>query len=257
VNDAQQHTAAAIGLRGLTRHFGGVAAVRDVDLDVACGERRAILGPNGAGKTTLFNMIAGDVRPSAGTISVLGTDVTRSAQHRRVRLGVGRTYQHPNLFAGLTARDTVALAILGARSGHFSVRMRRDLARERDAEIDVLLTRVGLASRAEVVVAQLSHGERRQLEVAVALASRPRVLLLDEPAAGLSPGERQMLTDLLLGLEDDVTVVLIEHDMDVALRVAERVTMMHDGAVVVEGTPDEIRASPTVQRLYLGTAAHV
>jgi branched-chain amino acid transport system ATP-binding protein len=223
----------------------------------AHGERRAILGPNGAGKTTLFNMIAGDIPPTAGTIEIHGHDVTRAPQHGRVKLGLGRTYQHPNLFDGLTAADTVQLAVMGPESGHFSVRRRADVRERRDAAVAALLDRVNLTGRANALVAELSHGERRQLEVAIALGARPRVLLLDEPAAGLSAGERQMLTELLLGLDPDVTVVLIEHDMDVALRVAERVTMMHDGEVVLEGTPDEIRASQTVQRIYLGTAANV
>jgi branched-chain amino acid transport system ATP-binding protein len=257
VTDAQQSTEQlAIGLRGLTRLFGGVAAVRDVDLDVGHGERRAVLGPNGAGKTTLFNMIAGDIAPTAGTIEILGHDVTHAPQHRRVKLGLGRTYQHPNLFDGLTAADTVYLAVMGPQSGHFSLRRRSDVREQREQDVAALLERVDLSGRADVLVAELSHGERRQLEVAIALGAHPRVLLLDEPAAGLSASERQMLTELLLGLEPGVTVVLIEHDMDVALRVAQRVTMMHEGEVVIDGTPDEIRASPTVQRIYLGSAAN-
>jgi branched-chain amino acid transport system ATP-binding protein len=242
-----------IRLRGLTRRFGGITAVRDVDLDVAHGERRAVLGPNGAGKTTLFNLIAGDYRPSEGSVELFGRDVTRLPAHRRVGCGLTRTYQRSNLFAGLTVRDTLYLALMGAEAGHFAVRRRRESEERRHARGAALVERVGLAGRDDAVVGSLSHGEQRQLELAVALAGQPKLIMLDEPAAGLSPGERQLLTTLLLGLERELTVVLIEHDMDIALRVAERVTMMHDGAVVIEGTPDEIRASELVQALYLGS----
>jgi branched-chain amino acid transport system ATP-binding protein len=173
--------------------------------------------------------------------------------HRRVGCGLTRTYQRSNLFAGLTVRDTLYLALMGAEAGHFAVRRRRESEERRHARGAALVERVGLAGRDDAVVGSLSHGEQRQLELAVALAGQPKLIMLDEPAAGLSPGERQLLTTLLLGLERELTVVLIEHDMDIALRVAERVTMMHDGAVVIEGTPDEIRASELVQALYLGS----
>ena len=247
--------APVIRLRGLTRRFGGITAVRDVDLDVAHGERRAVLGPNGAGKTTLFNLVAGDFPPSEGAIELFGRDVTRLPAHKRVSCGLTRTYQKTELFLGLSALDTVRLGVLGRERGHFSLRRGGESEAAPRREAAGLLARVGLAARAEALVGALSHGEQRQLELAVALAGRPRVIMLDEPAAGLSPGERQQLTELLLDLEREITVVLIEHDMDVALTVAERVTMMHDGAVVMEGTPDEIRASELVQALYLGSAA--
>jgi len=242
-----------IRLRGLTRRFGGITAVRDVDLDVAHGERRAVLGPNGAGKTTLFNLVAGEYPPTAGTVELFGRDVTRLGPHTRVRHGLTRTYQRTNLFDGLSVRDTLYLAIMGAEGGHFSLRRSAETERRRHAAADALIERVGLEGRGDALVAALSHGEQRQLELAVALAGQPRVIMLDEPAAGLSPGERQLLTSLLLDLDREITLVVIEHDMDVALRVADSVTMMHDGAVVVEGTPEEIRASETVQALYLGT----
>jgi branched-chain amino acid transport system ATP-binding protein len=218
------------------------------------GERRAILGPNGAGKTTLFNLIAGDFPPSAGTVELFGTDVTRQPPYRRISYRLTRTYQRTNLFASLTARDTLYLALMGPERGHFAVRRHRDDDERRRAEAATLIARVGLEDRGDTLVGELSHGEQRQLELAVALAGQPRVVMLDEPAAGLSPGERQLVTDLLLALERDITLLLIEHDMDVALRVAERVTIMHDGAVVMEGAPDEIRASERVQALYLGSA---
>jgi len=242
----------AIRLRRLTKRFGGVVAVRDVDLDVAHGERRAVLGPNGAGKTTLFNLVAGDYPATSGDIELFGRDVTHSPAHKRVAAGLTRTYQRANLFAGLTVRDTLHLAVMGAQRGHFALRRPRALQAQREAAVDTLIERVGLSGRDAVVASSLSHGEQRQLELAVALAGEPRLIMLDEPAAGLSPGERELLSELLLGLERTVTVVLIEHDMDIALLVADSVTMMHDGAVVLEGSPEEIQTSELVQELYLG-----
>ncbi|MFL5929231.1 MAG: ABC transporter ATP-binding protein, partial [Gaiellaceae bacterium] len=226
--------------------------VRDVDLDVAHGERRAILGPNGAGKTTLFNVISGDVAPTAGTIEFLGADVGTLPPRARAKLGMGRTYQKSRSFLGLSVEDNVYLALLGVQRGHF----RPVALRKRDAALreraDELIGIVGLGGREGTLVGSLSHGEQRQLEVAMARASNPRLMMLDEPASGLSRGERVALTELLLGLEPSVTLILIEHDMDVALRIADSVTMMHDGRVIVEGTPDEIRANQTVHDLYLG-----
>ena len=239
-------------LRGVGRRYGGLHAVRDVDLDVAHGERRAILGPNGAGKTTLFNVISGDVPPSAGTIEFLGADISMLPPRTRTKLGMGRTYQKSRSFLGLSVEDNIYLALLGVQSGHFrpvTLRARDGALRERAIE---LVRTVGLGGREHVLVGSLSHGEQRQLEVAMARASNPRLMMLDEPASGLSRGERTALTELLLSLDPAITLILIEHDMDVALRVADRVTMMHDGRVIVEGTPDEIRANQTVHDLYLG-----
>jgi branched-chain amino acid transport system ATP-binding protein len=238
-------------LRGVGRRFGGLDAVRDVDLDVAHGERRAILGPNGAGKTTLFNVISGDMPQTSGTIEFLGQDVGAVSAPGRTRLGMGRTYQKSRLFLGLSVEDNLYLAVLGSRDGH--LRMVRKAAdaemRERARELARL---VGLESKLAELVGSISHGEQRQLEVAMARATDPVLMLLDEPASGLSRGERVALTDLLLKLDRSITLILIEHDMDVALRVAENVTMMHDGRKIVEGTPDEIRANALVHELYLG-----
>jgi branched-chain amino acid transport system ATP-binding protein len=239
-------------LRGVGRRFGGVHAVRGVDLDVFPGERRAILGPNGAGKTTLFNLVSGDFPPTAGAIELFGRDVTRQAARKRAHAGLTRTYQTSRLFLGLSVEDNIYLAVLGVRGSQLRpVRLpERDGAmRERAWE---LAERVGLAGQLATLVGSLSHGEQRQLEVAMARAGEPRLMMLDEPAAGLSRGERALLTDLLLQLDREITLVLIEHDMDVALTVAERVTMMHEGRVIVEGTPDEIRANQLVHDLYLG-----
>jgi len=226
-------------------------AVSDVDLDVAHGERRAILGPNGAGKTTLFNVISGDVPPSAGSIEFLGYEVSGLPPRTRAKLGMGRTYQKSRSFLGLSVEDNLYLAALGVQSGHLRpVRSRRDAElRERAVELARL---VGLEGREQTLVGSLSHGEQRQLEIGMARASNPKLMMLDEPASGLSRGERVALTELLLALDESITLILIEHDMDVALRVAQRVTMMHDGRVIVEGTPDEIRANQMVHDLYLG-----
>jgi len=239
-------------LRGIGRRFGGLHAVRDVDLDVTHGERRAILGPNGAGKTTLFNVISGDVAPSTGTIEFLGEDVSVLPPRLRAKLGMGRTYQKSRSFLGLSVEDNLYLAVLGVRSGHLrpvKLSARDGELRERAVE---LARAVGLDGREHVLVGSLSHGEQRQLEVGMARASNPSLMMLDEPASGLSRGERVALTELLLSLDPAITLILIEHDMDVALRVADRVTMMHDGRVIVEGTPAEIRANQTVHDLYLG-----
>jgi branched-chain amino acid transport system ATP-binding protein len=234
------------------KDFGGVHAVRGVDLEVAYGERRALLGPNGAGKTTLFNAIAGDFGVTSGTIELFEQDVTYLPKRARTRLGMTRTYQISRLFAGLSVLDNLYLASLGVGRGHFSLlrRKKRDTALYDHAR--TVAERVGLTPTLDALVGTLSHGEQRQLEVGMALAGRPQLLLLDEPAAGLSPAERISLTNLLLKLEPEITLILIEHDMDIALRVAERVTMMHDGSVVVEGTPAEIRANELVHDLYLG-----
>jgi len=227
--------------------------VSDVDLDVAHGERRAILGPNGAGKTTLFNVIAGDMPPSSGTVELLGEDVTHMPARHCARAGLARTYQQSRMLQGVTVEDSIYLSILGTRSGRLRpVLLPRDRAmREKAREA---ARRVAIDHKLGELVGNLSHGEHRQIAIAMALAAEPRLLMLDEPASGLSRGERQLLTELLLGLDREITLILIEHDMDVALRVAEVVTMMHNGRVIVEGTPDEIRANTLVHDLYLGRA---
>jgi branched-chain amino acid transport system ATP-binding protein len=242
-------------LRGVGRRFGGVQAVRDVDLDVAHGERRAILGPNGAGKTTLFNLVAGDFHPSAGTIEVMGQDVTFQPARVRPKLGLTRTYQKTRLFPGLSVEDNIVLAIIGHEGGRlraFPKRADRDM-RRRAADA---AEHVWLGHKTSTLVRDLAHGEQRQLEVGMASAVEPRLMMLDEPASGLSRGERERLTELLVGLPADVTLILIEHDMDVALTVAAYVTMMHDGRIVVEGTPAEIRGNQMVHDIYLGNRFH-
>jgi branched-chain amino acid transport system ATP-binding protein len=248
-----EHVEPTLRLRGVGRRFGGLDAVRDVALDVMPGERRAILGPNGAGKTTLFNVIAGDLPPSTGRVELFGDDVTTLPSRARARLGLARTYQQSRLFLGLTVEDSIYLSILGVGRGHLRpvvLPRRDDELRERAR---AAAGRVAISHKLDQLVGSLSHGEHRQVAIAMALAPEPKILMLDEPASGLSRGERTLLTDLLLALDRKITLILIEHDMDVALRVAERVTMMHEGRVIVEGTPSEIRADELVHDLYLGT----
>jgi branched-chain amino acid transport system ATP-binding protein len=248
-----EHAEPTLRLRGVGRRFGGLDAVRDVALDVMPGERRAILGPNGAGKTTLFNVIAGDLPPSTGRVELFGDDVTTLPSRARARLGLARTYQQSRLFLGLTVEDSIYLSILGVGRGHLRpvvLPRRDDELRERAR---AAAGRVAISHKLDQLVGSLSHGEHRQVAIAMALAPEPKILMLDEPASGLSRGERTLLTDLLLALDRKITLILIEHDMDVALRVAERVTMMHEGRVIVEGTPSEIRADELVHDLYLGT----
>ncbi len=248
---AVEHAEPALRLRGVGRRFGGLHAVREVDLDIVAGERRVILGPNGAGKTTLFNVVCGDFPATSGRVELFGRDVTHLPAQSRAGMGLARTYQQSRLFKGLSVEDNIYLSILGVSGGHMRpVIARKDAqmrARAREAA-----GRAAIDHKLSVLVGSLSHGEHRQVGLAVTLAAEPRLLMLDEPASGLSRGERTLLTDLLLGLDRAITLLVIEHDMDVALRVAERVTMMHDGRVIVEGTPDEIRGNQLVHDLYLG-----
>ena len=249
-----EHAAPTLRLRGVGRRFGGLLAVDSVDLDVVHGERRAILGPNGAGKTTLFNVICGDVPASSGTVELFGEDVTRRPARYRARLGLARTYQQSRLFNDLTVEDSIYLSIIGVKGGRLRpviVPSRERAIREKAREA---AGRVAIQNKLGELVGNLSHGEHRQVAIAMALAAEPTALMLDEPASGLSRGERELLTELLLGLDRDITLILIEHDMDIALTVAEQVTMMNDGQVIVEGTPAEIRANSLVHDLYLGRA---
>jgi branched-chain amino acid transport system ATP-binding protein len=248
-----EHAEPTLRLRGVGRRFGGLLAVSGVDLDVVQGERRAILGPNGAGKTTLFNVICGDLPATAGTVQLFGEEVTKKPARYRAKLGLARTYQQSRLLNGLTVEDSIYLSIVGVEGGRLRpvlVPGRERGIRERAREA---AGRVAISHKLGELVGSLSHGEHRQVAIAMALAAEPKALMLDEPASGLSRGERQLLTELLHGLDRGITLILIEHDMDIALNVAERVTMMHDGRVIVEGTPAEIRANETVHALYLGS----
>lgn len=231
--------------------FGGLVAVSDVDLDVGRGDRLAVLGPNGAGKTTLFNAIAGDITPTEGKVFIRGVDCTALPSRLRPQLGVARTYQKTRLFAGLTVEDNLYLAQTGKQRRHLALwRNERDEEfRERAGEV---AGTVWLGKRLDAVVGDLSHGEQRQLEVGMALVTEPDLIMLDEPASGLSRGERERLIELLENLPVETTLLLIEHDMDVALKVANSVVVMADGEKVASGSPEEIRNDPLVHTIYLG-----
>ncbi len=241
-----------LDLRGVSVAFGGLLALREVDLSVDLGERLAILGPNGAGKTTLFNVIAGDIPPTTGSVVIAGDDVTFKPSRVRPALGVARTYQKTRLFSDLSVGENLTLAAMGKDGRHRRLRHGATSASISDRS-RAAAAKVWLGDVFDEKVADLSHGQRRQLEVGMAVVTEPRLMLLDEPASGLSRGERERLIDLLEALDRDMTLVLIEHDMDVALRVAERVMVMSDGRKLSEGTPETIREDPVVHEIYLGT----
>ncbi|MFD9302845.1 ABC transporter ATP-binding protein [Streptomyces sp. NPDC060048] len=244
-------------LEGISRHYGSFKAVDGLGLTVRAGTRHAVIGPNGAGKSTLFGLISGTLTATAGRILLEGRDVTRTPVDRRVALGVAATFQHSSLFLRESVLENVLLAVLrrpGGRRGAGLGGFRKVSARpEALARAHALLERVGLPGRHGIAAGALSHGERRQLEVAVALATEPRLLLLDEPAAGMSPAETARLTELIAALPADVTVLLIEHDLDMVFELADTVTVMHLGRHLTTGSPDEVRASARVQSAYLGT----
>ena len=248
-------SADALVLEGVSREFGALRAIEDISFSVAVGERRAVLGANGAGKTTLFNAITGDFPPTAGRVRFFGEDVTDLPPYERIRRGLRRTYQSSLLFRNLTVRDNLFLATRGVSRGRFSFVRPRAGHPSRVATKD-LLERTRLAHLSERLVAELSHGELRQLEIGMALAGAPRMVLFDEPAAGLSPGERRELVALLQAFPPHMGYVLIEHDLDIALRVVERVTILHNGRLLKHGTPDEIENDAEIQAIYMGGGRH-
>jgi len=250
---AQAGAAHALLLEGVSRSFGALVALDRVDMTIRAGERRGILGANGAGKTTLFNTITGDFPPTTGRIRFFGEDVTRLPPFERIRRGMRRTYQNSMLFRGLTVLDNLYVAARGVTRGRLSlVRPRADDAALESAR--ELAHAVHLDHAAQSPVSDLSHGQQRQLEIGMALAGAPRFILFDEPAAGLSPPERRDLVAILAALPAHIGFAIIEHDLDVALRVVEHVTVMHNGAIFKHGTPEEIQRDPEVQRIYLGGA---
>jgi branched-chain amino acid transport system ATP-binding protein len=242
----------ALAVRELRKSFGGLQVTSRVSLAVEPGERRLIIGPNGAGKTTLFNLITGELAPDAGTITLFDRDITRLPGRRRTHLGIARTYQIITLFPRETLLRNVTLSLLGLSPLRWNPLVRLDGRAGLAARAHEVLGRLGLAALAERPVAETSYGERRRVEIAMALAQSPRVLLLDEPFAGLSIEERRDVLALVAGIPRDVTIVMIEHDMDVALDFAERITVLHFGEVVVEGTRAEVVAHPRTREIYLG-----
>ena len=245
-------TVPLLSVRGLTRHFGGVTASDGIDLDVFEHEAHAIIGPNGAGKTTFIAQVAGSTLPDAGTIELDGRSITRLPAHRRARLGLARSFQITSIFATLTVIENAVLAVQAA-TGHAYRMWGEALGDEslRGAAFDHL-ARVGLAERAETAAGDLSHGEHRQLEIAMALATRPRLLLLDEPMAGMGPEESARMVSTLRDLRRERTLLLVEHDMDAVFAIADRITVLVSGRVVASGRPEAIRADPEVRRAYLG-----
>jgi branched-chain amino acid transport system ATP-binding protein len=240
-------------VRGLNKRFGGLVATDALDLDVESGEIHAVIGPNGAGKTTLISQLSGALAPDAGSIVLAGQDVTALSVHERVQRGIARSYQVTNVFRALSALENVVLAVQAGDGSSFGfwrpVRGERHLY-ERARE---LLQRVGLHQRGDVLAGALAHGEQRQLEVALALATRPRLLLLDEPMAGMGPDESARMVALIEELRNGLTIILIEHDMDAVFRLADRISVLVYGRVLATGRADVVRSDPVVRQAYLGT----
>ncbi len=247
--------AAAMELEHLTCRFGLLTAVGDVSLVVPEGSRFGIIGPNGAGKTTLFNLLSGELRPTEGTVKLFGQDISRLSPPQRVRLGMGRTFQVVRVFSQLSVRENLTLALTGLARSKFQLLRPWRMYRDRQARAEELAKSFGLGDRLELLAGELSHGELRELEVLLALAGEPKVLLLDEPAAGLSPAERVDIQDLLKRLPPELTIVMIEHDMQVLRGVVDWVAVLDHGELVTQGPTLDVQRHPRVRELYLGSAA--
>jgi branched-chain amino acid transport system ATP-binding protein len=239
-------------LKGLSKSFGGLHAVRGVTFQIRRGDRKAIIGPNGAGKTTLFNLITGIFPATSGQVLLFGRDVTKWASHRRTALGMARTFQVTALFPRLTVLDNVLLAIKGLQPSKFVMWRLMSSYREAYDKAHGLLERANFLDRKDTEVRYLSHGEQRQLEIVLGLASDPKILLLDEPAAGLSSGESAEMAEFLQKLDPSLAILLIEHDMDVVFDVADQISVLHFGEVLETGSTEQIRKSAKVQEIYLG-----
>ena len=239
-------------VEGLGKSFSGLRVITDLDLSIEEGERRLIIGPNGAGKTTLFNLISGEIPPDTGTVRLFGDDITRSSGQRRAHLGMVRTYQIITLFPHDTVLRNISLSLLGLSSSRWNPLRSLDKQEAIIAAAYEVLKRVGLEHLASKTLSETAYGDQRCVEIGMALAQQPRIMLLDEPFAGLSVDERARIKELLTGIPRDVTIVMIEHDMDVALDFAERVTLMHFGEIVVEGSRAEVVDHPRTREIYLG-----
>jgi branched-chain amino acid transport system ATP-binding protein len=252
LESAELRMTPALDISGLKKSFGGLPAMNDVSLRVMPGERRLIIGPNGAGKTTLFNLIAGDLARDRGSIRLFGREVSRLQAHRRAQCGLARTYQIITLFPHDPLEHNIVLSLLGLSRARWNAF--RPLAQHAGlcAEAHRVLALVGLEHLAQRSLSEVSYGEKRRVEIAMALAQKPRLLLLDEPLAGLSHEERATVKQLIAGIPRETTVVMIEHDMDTALDLAERITVLHYGSVIVEGTRADVVADPKTREVYLG-----
>jgi branched-chain amino acid transport system ATP-binding protein len=245
---------ALLEVRGLTRRFAAVDALKEVNFTVDAGEVHALIGPNGAGKTTFIHHVSGALQPDAGSVHFAGRDVTRLTMHQRVAAGMARSYQITNIFRGLSALDNVALAVQGRPDAGSSFRFWRPVRRERWLfdEAQACLEQVGLGTAGERLAGSLAHGEQRALELAMALATKPQLLLLDEPMAGTGPEESARMVELIEHLARHVTILLVEHDMAAVFRLADRISVLVNGRLVATGTPEAVRADPEVRRAYLG-----
>lgn len=241
-----------LSLENLSKNFAGLNAVNQVNLTVRQGERKAILGPNGAGKTTLFNLISGESRPSSGKIFLFGQDITKMPANRRAYLGISRTFQITNLFPQLSILDNLILAAQALEKTKFCMFRPITSFKHLYRRVDDILAKVGMIDKREKITKNLSYGEQRQIEVAMALLGAPRLLLLDEPTAGLAPAESAIMVSMIKNLDKEITILMIEHDMDVAFEIADQVTVLNFGEVLAEGTKEDIQADDTIQRIYLG-----
>jgi len=242
----------ALNINGLTKYFGGVHSLENVSFTVESGERLAIIGPNGAGKTTLFNLLTGQLSATRGRVFFFGQDITSLAPHQRAHLGIARSFQVTNLFFNLTVLDNTLLAIQGTRSQSFQ--MFRSIGKYKDmfVEAQKLLNVTSLWEKRDDLVRNISHGEQRNLEIVLCLALEPKLLLLDEPTAGLTEAESTNIFNIICGLETDTTVLFVAHDIDLVLSVADRIIVLHYGEVIAEGTPEEIQANSKAKEIYIG-----
>jgi branched-chain amino acid transport system ATP-binding protein len=251
-NSLTQAAAPCLVLENLSIEFGGLRAVDSINLSIAPGERRVLMGPNGAGKTTLFNLISGIYPPSAGRIFFFERDISRQPIYRRAAMGIARTYQVSNLFRGLSVAENILMACHALDRTKFVMFRPLSSFRRHTERCEEILQEFDLWDTRNELVKNLSHGDQRRIEVAMALAEKPKLLLLDEPAAGLSSAETQDLTQLLKRLDPSITIVLIEHDLDVAFEFAEKITVLYQGKFLTEGTTEEVRNNATVHEIYLG-----
>lgn len=245
-------TSQCLLVKGLGKKFAGLQAIRDVTLYVEPGERRAVIGPNGAGKTTLFNLVSGTLRPTSGEIHIFGREVTRLPPHRRAALGLARTFQITNLFPNLSLLENVLLAVQAMEGVSFSALYGGSACKRLEARSYELLEQWGMRAKAGELVRNLSYGDQRQADLILALSGKPKLLLLDEPTAGLSPAETTVVAEAIRRLDRNITIVLIEHDMDVAFSLADCVSVLHLGSLLAEGSVEEIKNDPKVQEIYLG-----